>query len=368
MRLLGNVTADGASTATIATTSGTDGGELDLDAGNRTFTVSGTTNPGLLVSAQIVDSTSSTGALTKAGTGYMTVTGNNTYGAGTTISGGTLYVNNTSGSGTGTGGVSVSSGGILAGSGTIKPTGGAGVTISNGATLASGSSQTANATANGGSGAVNGNGTGGGLTLDNTEASTSLLKISGGATLTFALGSTTPYNGGSGALNFTNPNTDSTLLDITGSTTDQIFSNTTTPVKVDLVDLTNGSTGVALTLRAQNPYLLIETDPTGAAALAADPANSLDADFSNIWTTGGEGQNGYVLGISTGSGSAYTGFIVAAYDINNNQVNSSTNLENLRLYLYNGDLEVVPEPGTWALMIGGLALLVMIQRRKGKQS
>jgi hypothetical protein len=34
------------------------------------------------------------------------------------------------------------------------------------------------------------------------------------------------------------------------------------------------------------------------------------------------------------------------------------------LYLYNGDLEVVPEPGTWALMLGGLGMLVVIQRRR----
>jgi hypothetical protein len=40
----------------------------------------------------------------------------------------------------------------------------------------------------------------------------------------------------------------------------------------------------------------------------------------------------------------------------------------VRLYLYNGDLEVVPEPGTWALMLGGFALLVFIQRRRSKNS
>jgi hypothetical protein len=28
------------------------------------------------------------------------------------------------------------------------------------------------------------------------------------------------------------------------------------------------------------------------------------------------------------------------------------------------DVEVVPEPGTWAMMLGGLALLVFIQRRR----
>ena len=155
-----------------------------------------------------------------------------------------------------------------------------------------------------GSGAVNGTGTGGGLTLDNTEASSHLLSVSGGATLTFALGSTTGYNGGSGALNFSSPNTDSTYINLTGMTVDQIFANTTTTDNIDLVDLTNGSLTNTLTLRGQNPYLLIETDPTGSAAVAADPGNSLNADFSNLWTTGGEGQNGYVLGVSTGVGSA----------------------------------------------------------------
>ncbi len=30
------------------------------------------------------------------------------------------------------------------------------------------------------------------------------------------------------------------------------------------------------------------------------------------------------------------------------------------------DVEVVPEPGTWAMMLGGLALLVFIQRRRFK--
>lgn len=38
------------------------------------------------------------------------------------------------------------------------------------------------------------------------------------------------------------------------------------------------------------------------------------------------------------------------------------------LYLNGGDLEVVPEPGTWALMLGGLVLLVVIQRRRREQS
>jgi hypothetical protein len=30
------------------------------------------------------------------------------------------------------------------------------------------------------------------------------------------------------------------------------------------------------------------------------------------------------------------------------------------------EIEVVPEPGTWAMMLGGLAMLVVWQRRKSK--
>jgi hypothetical protein len=34
------------------------------------------------------------------------------------------------------------------------------------------------------------------------------------------------------------------------------------------------------------------------------------------------------------------------------------------LYLYNGDLEVVPEPSTWAMMLSGVALLLFWQRAR----
>ncbi len=76
-------------------------------------------------------------ALTKNGTGNtVTLTGANTYGGGTTVSGGNLKINNTTGSGTGTGAVIVNTGGILSGSGIITGP----VTINSGGTLAPGNS------------------------------------------------------------------------------------------------------------------------------------------------------------------------------------------------------------------------------------
>jgi autotransporter-associated beta strand protein len=66
----------------------------------------------------IFSGTINTGALTKIGTGILTLTGANIYTGGTTIEGGKLVVNNKSGSGTGSGPVQVNAG-ILAGRGTI---------------------------------------------------------------------------------------------------------------------------------------------------------------------------------------------------------------------------------------------------------
>ena len=79
---------------------------------------------------------SSGGSLNKQGAGTLTVTGANTFDAGTTVNGGTLLVNNTTGSGTGSGAVSVSNvGTVLGGNGTI----GGDLTVNAGALIAPGS-------------------------------------------------------------------------------------------------------------------------------------------------------------------------------------------------------------------------------------
>ena len=72
--------------------------------------------------------------LNKIGTGRLTLTGASTFGGGTTVSAGTLRVNNPTGSGTGSGDLEVFSGATLTGTGII----GSATTIDNGASLAPG--------------------------------------------------------------------------------------------------------------------------------------------------------------------------------------------------------------------------------------
>ena len=289
-------------------------------------------------------------SVTVSGPGTQIFTGANTYTKGTTINGGALYVNNTTGSGTGTGAVQVNSGGTLGGSGTISgpvtvnTTPVVSPTTPTPAVLASGSDQTANAFMNGGTGTVSGPG----LTLSST------LSVNGGSSLTFALGSNINSNGG---YNILTPNMDSTFLTVNGTGT--IFSNTTTADNILLTDLTytaplaTPTDPSTLTLRYQGAYLLI----AGNAA-----------DFANLYTTGaGNTGNGYVLGVDNGSG-GYTAFNIEMLSPSGGVINSSSNYENLQLYLNGGNLEVVPEPSTWAMMLGGLAVLVLWQRRRSSRS
>ncbi|HEY0342834.1 MAG TPA: autotransporter-associated beta strand repeat-containing protein, partial [Steroidobacteraceae bacterium] len=294
-----------------------------------------------------------TGGLSMTGTGTWTLSGNSTYSGGTTVSSGKLYVNNgPSGSGTGTGAVTIGSGAMLAGNGVITPSGGAGVVIQSGGTLSSGAVQVSDATHNTVTPGASGTN---GLLFNNAEASSSTLTIAGGANLTFSLGAGT--TAGSGALTFNAPNTNSTFFTLTGGTTDQIFGAGAADT-INLVDLT-AFTPVSLPsqklqLALQNPYLLIVTTPTGGNA---------NADFANLITSGGEGVNGYVLGVDNGSGVA-TPFILNMTDNNGNQLSSA----GLQLYLYNGELEVIPEPSTWAMLLGGVAMLLFTVRRRARMN
>jgi len=118
-------------TGTVATItrSGTSGiaGSVNLAGGNRTFNVANGAE--LFVSSPM-----SNGGLIKTGLGTLRLGLSSSYALGTTVSNGTVFVDNTSGSGTGSGGVAVYAG-TLGGTGIISGP----VTIFNGGTLAPGS-------------------------------------------------------------------------------------------------------------------------------------------------------------------------------------------------------------------------------------
>ena len=77
-------------------------------------------------------------SLLKTGNGVVTLSGANTYHGTTTVSSGTLLVNNTTGSGTGSSAVTVQSGATFAGSGSIAPSNGNDINVLSGASLSVG--------------------------------------------------------------------------------------------------------------------------------------------------------------------------------------------------------------------------------------
>ncbi len=277
---------------------------------------------------------------TGAGTTVLSNAAGNTYAGGTTVTSGKFVVDSASGSGTGTDGVSVSSGAVLAGAGRIAPTTHTvttGVVLNSGSSLISGDVQT-NAPV------VTGNG----LTLDNTAGLSSILSVNSG-TLTFALGANNGGDVGS-AFSFGAPNTNSTFINVLGNTAGEV--NFTGANSVTFQDLTNGS--LALTLNT--PYLLIQT-----GALDNSDITGLVTSLNGVLSLDG---NGYVVGVGT-STTNYTPISITQLGSNGDPLGNP--YYDTSLYLFNGDLELVPEPGTWALMLGSLALLVIIQRRRANR-
>jgi hypothetical protein len=142
-------------------------------------------------------------------------------------------------------------------------------------------------------------------------------------------------------------------------------TNSGTELSVGTTAITFGS-AVQLTLNVQGTSFIGENTPY---VLIAGTGSTL-----NLGTSSSTGQ---FAGLST----TYLGNNI--WEINNSGLNGNGNLAlsltgsaatyygaNSYLFIYqNGstddiEVEVIPEPGTWAMMLGGLAILVVWQRRK----
>jgi autotransporter-associated beta strand protein len=272
-----------------------------------TLNTTGTTNytyGGLVQDHDRTNNNAGTLAVTKSGSGTQSFTNSNTYSGGTTVNSGSLYANNTSGSATGSGTISVATGATLGGTGTLINTSGAANLINGNIAVGQGFAGDLN-------------------TIKVLTMQASVGTTFSGANLTFNLSTTTLGQG--------------TELAV-GSSPNVLFNGSNT-----------------LTFDLQGTSII--------------PTSSTYVLFTS--TVGGSNLGSSVFGgtgITLGAGNVING-------LNLNFVNGTADYSGSTLQLvsngtggYNIDLNfatvAVPEPGTWVLMLGGLALLVAYQRAR----
>jgi autotransporter-associated beta strand protein len=279
-----------------------------------------------IISSNGSATTPAIGSAASASTGHLTVnvaSGTDSYAGLLGDSNGTRLANNFSltKSGTGTlaltratgntysGGTVVSSGTLVVSNTSGSATGSGALTVNGGATLAG------NGTINSTTNTVSGNvtvGSGGSNTTDVLTMTASSSTDFSGANLTFNLDA-----------NSTNSNTVAL-----GGTPTILFGSGVTTLTLNL--LGTGSTNIADGTR----YILF--------------AATSGVQYADLSIVGGKITN-FVLNLT---GTATNGQANSVYYQNSFLVLNGGNIE----------IQVVPEPGTWALMLGGLVLLVVFQR------
>jgi len=233
---------------------------------------------------------------------------------------------------------------VLNGAGTVAVSGNLGNTYTNGTTINSGTFLANNTSSSTGTGAVTvGGATLGGSGIIAPTVSGALIKINNGGTLA---------PGTAGSLN---------TLTIAGAG-DQTAG---------LLTLASGTIGASLNfnLGAGNTSSLLSLTGTFAGEVAGLSGNTFN--FTDL--TSGHLSTGLYTLISTDTAaSIFSGLTVGNLsgftldglggDTAQLQLNLVNGDETLQLDITN--VAVVPEPGTWALLMGGVAILLIAQRRR----
>jgi len=203
-----NITVSATTTSSAHTiggsqTSGTSvySGTVTMNAHPGGFRLTAATG-GTVDFSNTISGSNSADSITKVGGGVVRLTQStgNTYVGGTTVSAGTLLINNSTGSGTGTGIVAVSSGGTMGGTGVIAPNGSNSITVASGGSVAPGE--------------------GIGTLTFNLAGSTGKLTMQSGADFKFQLGTA---NAGIGSIAAGS----SDLLAVTGASSGDVVFNST---------------------------------------------------------------------------------------------------------------------------------------------
>ncbi len=382
-----SMTETGSAVQNRAISIGANGGTFQVD-GSNTLTA-----PGVIADL----GATSIGTLFKTGLGTMVVSGTNTYSGGTTISAGTLEFVNTVSTPT-TGAINVNSGSTLAiavgGAGQFG-TGTSGVGTIGGIFSGLGGRGSSTVVLNSGS-AVGIDTTGGSVTYAGniTNAGVGLTKLgsnaltltgsntySGGTIIssgTLVVSNTSGSATGTGALQLnsgatltgtgtiaaTNATIRGTVIVGNGGTTDILHMAAT-----GATSFTNASLTFNLDSATQNSSQL---------ALGSTPSvvfGNTSLTLNLVGSNPIPASTGYVLFTSTATTDVYSGLTLSGSIITSgltltftgpNAANYGGSYLELMSNGAGGDdiVAVVPEPGTWALMLGGLTLLMVCQRAR----
>ena len=291
---------------------------------------------------------------TKTGAGTLSLTGNNTYDGGTTVSAGTLLVNNSTDSGTGSGTVSVSSGATLGGNGTIS-----GATTLNGATIGTSANTltlantlTSTGSSTVASGAiVNVAGaksvTSGTLLIDGTLGGSGNTTVSSGATIggtgTVAGGLTVSGGGFLAPGSNTFGNLTAASLTLSPGAISNFEIGGTTVGTFDTITTTGGAGSITLngTLNLIFSVSLANNSPID---LFIGPDTNT-GDFSAINLSG----SGYSGNFTYQGGTLWK---------------STQGTQTLSFEASTGVLSAVPEPATWGLLAFSLTTVMILRRRR----